>query len=78
MYLPGARIDFDLLAGLDEQGRLHVMPVSMVTAFWTLFAESPRIPSGASDTFSTTLDGNSIETALSSTKVTVTGAFSTR
>ena len=54
------------------------MPVSRVTAFCTLLAESPRMPSGASVTVSTTLEGSSMETALSSTKVTVTAPFSTR
>ena len=55
-----------------------VMPVSSDTGFCTLFAESPRMPSGASVTVSATLAGSSIDTALSSTKVMVMGAFSTR
>jgi len=63
---------------LMNKGACTVMPVSKTIAFCTLLAESPRTPSGASATVNTTLDGNSIDTALSSTKVTVTDAFSTR
>src|SRR5437660_1640230 len=78
MYLPVRVSTLIFSPVLIKSGAWTVMPVSSVICFWTLLAESPRTPSGASDTFKITLEGSSIETALSSTKVTVTDAFSTR
>ena len=78
MYLP-VRVSILIFSPvLMNSGACTVMPVSMMIAFCTLLAESPRTPSGASVTVKITLEGSSIETALSSTKVTVTAAFSTR
>ena len=78
MYFPVRVSTLIFSPVLMNSGAWTVMPVSRTTGFCTLFAESPRMPSGASATFNTTLDGSSIVTALSSTKVTVTCAFSTR
>src|SRR5256885_84257 len=78
MYLP-VRVSILIFSPvLMNSGACTVIPVSTVMTFCTLLAESPRIPSGASVTVSTTLDGSSMDTALSSTKVMVTGEFSTR
>ena len=58
MYLP-VRVSILIFSPvLMNSGAWTVMPVSSVMAFWTLLAESPRMPSGASVTVSTTLDGN--------------------
>ena len=62
---------------LMKSGACTVMPVSSVMAFWTLLAESPRTPSGASVTVRMTLAGSSTETTLPSTSVTVTATPST-
>src|SRR5580704_12952183 len=69
MYLPVRVSIFSFSPVLMNSGAWTTMPVSIVTGFCTLLAESPRMPSGASVTVNTTLDGNSMETALSSTNV---------
>src|SRR5690349_11419359 len=55
MYLPVRVSTLIFSPVLMKSGACTVIPVSSVTDFCTLFAESPRIPSGASVTFRTTL-----------------------
>jgi hypothetical protein len=63
MYLP-VRVSILIFSPvLMKSGAWTVMPVSRVIAFWTLLAESPRTPSGASVTVRTTLDGSSMDYA---------------
>ena len=64
MYLPVRVSIFSFSPVLMNSGAWTVMPVSMVTAFCTLLAESPRMPSGASVTPRMTLDGSSTWTAF--------------
>ena len=70
MYLPVRVSTLIFSPVLMNNGTCTVMPVSSVTGFCTLFDESPRMPSGASYTASTTLEGSSMDTAFSSTKFT--------